>query len=56
MNRHFSKEDIQMTNRPMKRFSSSLNISGLQIKTIMKYHLTPVIMAKIKNKRNNRRW
>ena len=54
MNRHFTEEDVQAINRYMKKCSTSLVIRELQIKTTLRFHLTPIRMAIIKNTSNNR--
>jgi hypothetical protein len=56
LNRTFTKDKIQMAKKQMKKCSPSLAIKEMQIKTTLRFFLTPVRLAIIKNTTNNKRW
>ena len=56
INRNFTKEDIDMANKHMRKCSASLDIREIQIKTTMRYRLTPVRMGKINKAGNHKCW
>ena len=56
LNRHFSKEERQMTKTHMKRWSTLLIIREMQIKNTVRHHLIPMRIAIFKKNTNNKCW
>ena len=56
LNREFSVEEIQMAKRYLRTYLTSLAIRDMHTKTILRYHLIPVRMAKIKNTNDSLCW
>jgi hypothetical protein len=52
----FSTEEYRMAEKHLKKCSASLIIREKKIKTTLRFHLTPVRMAKIKNSCDGRCW
>jgi hypothetical protein len=52
LNKKFSKKEVQMASKYMQKCSTSLVIKKMQIKTTLRFHLTPVRMAIIKGNDN----
>jgi hypothetical protein len=56
LNRTFSKEEVQIAKKHVKKYSPFLATKEMQIKTTLRFHLTPVRIASIKNTTTNKRW
>jgi hypothetical protein len=56
LNREFSKEEVRMASKYMKKCSTSLVIKEMQIETTLRFHLTPDKMAIIKDNKNTKCW
>jgi hypothetical protein len=56
LNRTFSKEEVQMAEKHMKKCLPSLDIKEMQIKTSLRFHFTPVSITSINNTNNNKCW
>jgi hypothetical protein len=56
LNKEFSTEEYQRAEKYLKKCSTSLIIREMQIKATLRFHLTPVRMAKIKNSGESRCW
>jgi hypothetical protein len=56
LNKEFSNEEYQKAEKHLKKCSTSLIIREMQIKTTLRFHLTPVRMARIQNSGDSRCW
>jgi hypothetical protein len=56
LNRDLSKKETQMAKKHMKKCSPSLAIKEMQIKTTLRFHLTPIRVDAIKNTNDNKCW